>query len=213
VTHASQRFRVVRVDPRDASVLVVWKREDGTLIGNVGAAIASGRRIVFATNAGIFSPERIPLGLFVQNGKERVPLNTSEGSGNFYLQPNGVFAIQGNHAAVTTTSAYTGGTPLTAVQSGPMLLINGAINAQFDPRSENRKVRSAVGVGRSGEVVFVLSESPVTFYELATLYRDRLDCPNALYLDGTISRFMVPSIDASDSNESFAGMFVVAEKK
>ena len=45
--------------------------------------------------------------------------------------------------------------------------------------------------------------------DFATLFRDRLGCANALYLDGTISRFYVPGTGLSDGPGDFAGLIGV----
>ena len=87
----------------------------------------------------------------------------------------------------------------------------GAIHPAFQRDSSNRRVRSGVGVDAAGKVVFVLSETPTTFHAFAALFRDRLGCPDALYLDGEISCFYFPGVDADGSRE-FAGIFVVTRK-
>jgi uncharacterized protein YigE (DUF2233 family) len=43
------------------------------------------------------------------------------------------------------------------------------------------------------------STEPVTFYELATTLRDRLHCPDALYLDGDLSAMSPPSTGESQA--------------
>jgi uncharacterized protein YigE (DUF2233 family) len=47
--------------------------------------------------------------------------------------------------------------------------------------------------------VFALSEEPVTFYAFAQLFRDRLGCADALFLDGTISSFFAPELGYAGS--------------
>jgi len=99
-----------------------------------------------------------------------------------------------------------------AVQSGPLLLRDGQIHPAFDPKSENRKLRSGVGVFANGpSLVFVLSEDRVTFYEFATFFRDHLHCRDALYLDGEISKFYGPQFGWSDGSGEFAGLLAVTE--
>jgi len=46
--------------------------------------------IVFAMNAGMHEEDLSPVGLYVENGKTLKPANRKNGSGNFYLKPNGV---------------------------------------------------------------------------------------------------------------------------
>ncbi|HNR75737.1 MAG TPA: phosphodiester glycosidase family protein [Parvularculaceae bacterium] len=85
-----------------------------------------------------------------------------------------------------------------ATQSGPMLVIAGAIHPRFLVDATSGKRRNGVGVTEDGTVIFALSDTAVTFHEFATYFRDALDCPNALYLDGTISRLYAPELDRND---------------
>jgi uncharacterized protein YigE (DUF2233 family) len=92
-----------------------------------------------------------------------------------------------------------------------MLVIDGEIHPQFAADSVNRRIRSGVGVRSSNRVVFAISRRPVTFHEFASLFRTQLNCPNALYLDGEISRFYTPG-SADAQNGDFAGILAVAER-
>jgi uncharacterized protein YigE (DUF2233 family) len=94
-----------------------------------------------------------------------------------------------------------------ATQSGPLLVEGGDINPDFMPDSKNRKIRSGVGVTAKHLVVFALSRQPVTFYEFAQLFRTRLHCPNALYLDGEISDFWTAGDVEKDGAHHFGPMF------
>ena len=40
-------------------------------------------------NAGIYSMNNVPAGLWIEQGKELNALNTKAGKGNFHVQPNG----------------------------------------------------------------------------------------------------------------------------
>ena len=48
--------------------------------------------------------------------------------------------------------------------------------------------RSADGQTR----LFAISQEPVTFHQFGTLFRDVLKTPQALYLDGNVSRLYAP---------------------
>ena len=50
-------------------------------------------------NAGMFHPDHSPVGLQIIDGTVRNPINTDDGQGNFFLKPNGVFAL-GEQGAV-----------------------------------------------------------------------------------------------------------------
>jgi uncharacterized protein YigE (DUF2233 family) len=79
-----------------------------------------------------------------------------------------------------------------------MLVIGGKIHPRFIPDSTSRKRRNGVGVRRDGTAVFALSDGLVTFDRFARLFKDTLKTPNALYLDGTISRIHAPELGRSD---------------
>jgi uncharacterized protein YigE (DUF2233 family) len=157
-------------------------------------------QLVFAMNAGIYQVDRTPLGLYVENGRELVRANTASGAGNFYIKPNGIFYVNGGRAGILETRKFLQQSPRSdiATQSGPMLVINGAINPRFSPNSDSRKIRNGVSVQEGHEVVFVISNDPVTFSEFARFFRDALHCSNALYLDGSISSIYAPSVQRAD---------------
>jgi uncharacterized protein YigE (DUF2233 family) len=133
-----------------------------------------------------------PIGLYVEDGETLVKLNTSEIRGenkpvpNFYKKPNGVFYVTDNSAGISTTEEFQKAAPKAriATQSGPMLVINGELHPALIAGSTDRTRRSGVGVCANGEVRFAISENPVNFHDFARLFRDSLDCPNALFLDG-----------------------------
>jgi uncharacterized protein YigE (DUF2233 family) len=156
-----------------------------------------GKTLLFAANAGIYDAKGEPLGLYVEDGKALKPLNTVHGdpaAGNFSLLPNGVFAIDADgHASVHTTADFAAAhmQPKWATQSGPMLVIDGRINPEFIADSDSAKWRSGVCARKPGEAVFAVSTAPVNFHAFATLFRDKLRCRDALYLDGTLSQIYV----------------------
>jgi len=218
IAHSGQSYRVVRVPAAAAGQLrLLWRDASGTPVGDLAALERrigdGGDRLVFVTNAGIFDPTRSPLGLHIENGKVLVDLNRGDGAGNFYLKPNGVFFEADGKLGICETSESTLSPDRVrfATQSGPLLLRAGREHGAFDPNSANRKVRSAVGVNAAGDAAFVLSEGRVTFHELASFYRDRLECADALYLDGEISKFYAPRYGWNDGAGQFAAVIAVVE--
>ncbi len=155
---------------------------------------------VFAMNGGMYHYDLSPVGLFIENGIERQPISTRAGWGNFHLLPNGVFYVAGGKPGVMETQAYIREKPNAdyATQSGPMLVIDGKLHPRFLPDSDSYKIRNGVGVDAEGRVHFAISRDPVNFYAFASLFRDELGCGNALYLDGTISSALIPSMGRRD---------------
>jgi uncharacterized protein YigE (DUF2233 family) len=57
--------------------------------------------------------------------------------------------------------------------------------------------------------VFVISDSPVTFYVFAKFFLDQVGCREALYLDGSISSLYAPSVGREDHGRDLGPMFGV----
>lgn len=185
-------FTVCTGDPKTDDVRLFLKRPDGTPYGALGALPSEG--LLFATNAGMFTPEFAPAGLYVEGGTELRGLNrVVNGYGNFHMQPNGVFWIKDGTAHVTATAAFAELTakPDVATQSGPMLVIDGKVNAKFEPDGSSRYVRNGIGVDGDGRVIVAISSVPVSFGRFGRLFQSALRCANALYLDGSVSQLRV----------------------
>ena len=199
-------FTACRVDLNSEQLELFWRDDAGRPYRQFSALRdafeAKGKKLVFAMNAGMYQPDFSPVGLFVTEGRERVPLNHHVGSGNFSQQPNGVFMVEGHSARVMTTDDYgrENPKPLLATQSGPMLVHEGEIttSAVMNPHSTSRKIRNGVCAPSLDSVAFVISESPVTFFEFAAYFRDTLHCREALYLDGSVSSLYAPRLNRED---------------
>jgi uncharacterized protein YigE (DUF2233 family) len=86
-----------------------------------------------------------------------------------------------------------------ATQSGPMLVIGGDLHPKFLKASDSLNIRNGVGVSADGaRAVFAISDDPVNFHTFARLFRDGLGLPDALYLDGSISRLYAPELGRHD---------------
>jgi uncharacterized protein YigE (DUF2233 family) len=158
-----------------------------------------GQHLAFAMNAGMFQPDLSPVGLYIENAQALTPLITSDGPGNFGLLPNGVFCI-GERFSVIESRRFAKKKPSCryATQSGPMLVINGDLHPLFKPGSDSLNFRNGVGVSADGKTAwFVISNRVVNFDSFARLFRDGLGSPNALYLDGSISRLYAPELGRS----------------
>ncbi|HEV7700841.1 MAG TPA: phosphodiester glycosidase family protein [Pyrinomonadaceae bacterium] len=191
-----------------------WKDSGQVLksIGNLKTHVEhNGRKLRFAMNGGMYQEDQKPLGLFIQNGKVITPVNTRKAEGNFYLMPNGVFGIESGHAFVVKTEDFIdNGSKEFATQSGPMLIVDGAINERFARDSSNRNIRNGVCVLDDGRVLFSISKKAVSFYEFAVHFRDR-GCRNALYLDGFVSRMYAPEIGMDDFDGDFGVILAITE--
>ncbi len=150
-------------------------------------------------NAGMFDPDYSATGLCITGGESgfKKELNEKKAtSGNFFMQPNGLFVItkDGKPMVMPTDTFkkkyYEAGKMTNvkyATQSGPILLEPKGINGKFNRNSTNLNIRNGVGVTKGGKIILIKSENPVSFYSIARLFQ-LLQCGNALYLDGFVSR-------------------------
>jgi uncharacterized protein YigE (DUF2233 family) len=216
-------YRVVTLDLAADTLDLYWLDAGGKAYGSIEALRtdreAERRTLVFATNAGIYDRSDRPLGLTIANGRTLRPLNASKprgASGNFAMQPNGVFYVdRQGRAGVAQTEAWRSLAidARVATQSGPMLVVDGEINPAFVEASDSRKWRSGVCAPAQGKAVFAVSIAPVTFHAFARLFRDTLGCRDALFLDGTLSQIYTASGGFSGAPDvmvkPYAGMLAV----
>jgi uncharacterized protein YigE (DUF2233 family) len=174
---------------------VVCLRAEPAIAQN--ALAARGRALRFAMNAGMYETDLTPVGLYVEDGRQRHRADLRDGAANFHLKPNGVFYVGDGTAGVVETSRFLadGIKARFATQSGPMLLIDGRMHPKISPTGASAKIRNGVGVGDNWQVSFVISEEPVTFHLFAQFFRDRLNCRNALYFDGSVSSLYAPNLN------------------
>jgi uncharacterized protein YigE (DUF2233 family) len=185
-------FLVCRFDPRQNELLLTTKARRLPQLAKAMGGEAN--HVLFAMNAGMFDISGAPIGLLVENGKQKHAVNLKTGAGNFYMKPNGVFWIEAGAVHVAATDAYVAGNAksLWATQSGPMLVTAGKLHPNFDADGASRNVRNAVGVKDAHTALFVISDKPVSFGKLARFFRDDLKCADALYLDGAVSSLWMP---------------------
>jgi uncharacterized protein YigE (DUF2233 family) len=213
------RFTICPFDSAKEEFRLVLNGPDGRPLRSLAALEQSlGRdasRVHFAMNAGMYDESGKPVGHYVENGKTLKGLNRRAGPGNFHLLPNGVFALDDKdqvHVMPTESFANTTWIASWATQSGPMLVIDGRLHPKFDADGESRLVRNGVGVKDARHAYFVIAEEGVSFGRFARLFRDALGCPNALYLDGTVSSLWDPGAGRQDSYSRLGPMLVVLRK-
>lgn len=151
--------------------------------------MAKRAKALVAINGGFFSGNLEPLGLRIQNGRERAAMKR--------VSWWAIFTMNGNAPRIVTHDHFAAnGATRMAVQSGPRLVIDGSIPSL----KEGDARRTALGITRRGEVIIAVTEqTTISTRTLAEIFRRKptaggLDCPNALNLDGGSSTQLYANI-------------------
>ena len=206
ISHDGQGYVICTLTAGQEPGLRLWLNgPDGRTLGDFTAVrrtLAQGESLGFAMNAGMYHPDFTPVGLYVSDGVSQHDLVTAGGGGNFGMLPNGVFCAGGARPyQVIESRAFAKAAPdcRLATQSGPMLVIDGALHPRFLVDSDSRYIRNGVGVSPDGQTAwFAISDRAVTFHQFGRLFRDGLGARDALYFDGSISRLYAPGLGRAD---------------
>ncbi len=211
-THEGNSFAVCEVDLTQDDLSLFLYDSGGKPYGyfNVldDALAASGKTLGFAMNAGMYHQDRSPVGYYLENGEILQDVVSTDGPGNFGLLPNGVLCLRKGRADVIETRRFQREKPDcdSATQSGPMLVIDGALHPKFLKDGTSKYVRNGVGTTDDGtRAYFVISNGVINFYDFAVFFRDKLNLRNALYLDGNVSRLRAPALGRNDMGFSALG--------
>jgi uncharacterized protein YigE (DUF2233 family) len=205
----ARHFVACSIDVRRFEIVVAWRGAGDKPFGSIDTYLrqlqpADRSRLAFAMNGGMYEPDLSPVGLLIERGREQAKLNARAGAGNFYWKPNGVFFAGEGRLGILEANRYLKERPRAefATQSGPVLVTKGTIGRRMLASASSEKIRNGVGVVDENTAVFVISEEPVSFSEFARLFRDALSCPDALYLDGSISQLYAPSVGRTDRGQA-----------
>ncbi|WP_286914669.1 phosphodiester glycosidase family protein [Flavobacterium sp. UBA4197] len=213
-----ERFVSYTVDTKIQDLKFYWKNDKGEIFKSIDNLKnwldTKNKKLNFAMNGGMFKKDNSPQGLFIDNGKQIIALDTTKGNGNFYLMPNGVFYITtDNLPKICKTSDYKEtGQIKYATQSGPMLVIDGQIHSAFKEGSNNLNIRNGVGILPDNKLIFAMSRSEINFYDFADYFK-KLGCKNALYLDGFVSRTYLPEQSWTQTDGNFGVIIGVTTNK
>ena len=119
-------YIVCTFDPAKDDLRIYWRGDDSkpyrTFAALAGDLEGKDKSLQFAMNGGMYQDDFRPVGLYIENGREK--------------------------AGVLDTGRFLAHRPEAnfATQSGPTLVIDGAINPAFIVDSNDRKPRNGVGV-------------------------------------------------------------------
>lgn len=211
VRFEGNRYTVCEIDMTASNVRLFLRNEDGVPYAQF-AALPDGVQI--AMNAGMYHDDRRPVGHYIEDGETEMRVVTNAGPGNFGLLPNGVLCLTENTAHVIETLRYVDEAPTCthATQSGPMLVIDGELHPRFLPDSTSRKRRNGVGTSADGQTLYwAITDNAVTFHEFGVLFRDHIGVPQALFLDGSISRLYDPANGRRDGGAAMGPIIAVVD--
>ncbi len=215
-----QKFDVCEFNPKKSKIDFYTKDEKRNKLKNFKRLQAylkrQKKKMTFAINGGIYDVGNIPMGLYIENGKQQSEIDKRKGRGLFYMKPNGVFVLyKDGTSAIMELAGYIEkgkkGNIKYALQSGPMLCVEGKIHPKFGAKSKSKYLRSGVGLNKSGNLVFAITQKSTNLHTFAKLYQEKLNCKNALYLDGAICKMYAPSLKRTKLNGNLAAMVAVTK--
>ncbi|MEO7523433.1 MAG: phosphodiester glycosidase family protein [Ferruginibacter sp.] len=214
--YTDDRFVTYIVDTKKQDIKLYWKddkQENFKSILNLKSWLDNKhQKLLFVMNGGMYRQDNSPQGLFIENRRTVIPLDTASGNGNFYLKPNGVFYITNNNIPniCASTKFSDNGQIKYATQSGPMLVVDGQIHAAFKEGSINLNIRNGVGILPDNKIIFAMSKKEINFYDFANYFKS-LGCKNALYLDGLVSRTYLPEKEWIQTDGNFGVLIGVTK--
>lgn len=158
----------------------------------------------FCVNGPLVSPNKLPVGGYVDNGTQMKNWVNPEDSGGNFAVDNAIFGLgfDGNLYMVSSNQKEMVPQMKWAFQNGP-ILVKDSLNMRGT--SQSKTARSGIGYKKDGTIVVIVSISPITFYEFANLFVQE-GCSNALYLDGG------PYVGCSNKDTTYGTMVSQATK-
>jgi uncharacterized protein YigE (DUF2233 family) len=211
------RFINYIVNPAKQNLQFYWKNDSNenfkSIINLKNWLAKKNKSLVFAMNGGMYKQDNSPQGLYIENGNTMSALDITNGNGNFYLKPNGIFYLTKTDSAVIckSTDFINDRNIKMATQSGPMLVIDGKIHPKFVKNSTNVNIRNGVGILSDNRIIFAMSKNETNFYDFADFFKT-IGCTNALYLDGYVSRTYLPEKEWIQTDGNFAVIIGIWKK-
>ncbi|STU61339.1 lipoprotein [Klebsiella pneumoniae subsp. ozaenae] len=180
LTDPTLTLQSYRVDAQKERIAMYWQDRHGKAWGSLRSLLAGidgDGRVQMAMNGGIYDKAYAPLGLYIEDGKRLTPVNRSAGSGNFFIRPAAYSWWKTAGRKIVPLPAYKPSPAIRyAVQSGPMLIENGAINWRLKPSTSSRKLRNGVGIDKQAGWCLCSAIARPTFTILPAMRSQSLAC-------------------------------------
>lgn len=161
-------------------IKIYWKDKNGAPYMTFDRLRKEHPEVKFIMNTTIRSGINSPVGLYIENGKQiSGPLLIQNSKVNVGIQPMGVFYINSKGAFIQelkSKSSYKNA--IWAIQSGPILLMNGKINSRL-PKGKVIP-RNGIGIKKDGQVYFACLK--MGYREFANHFIKE-GCTDAIYLE------------------------------
>lgn len=149
--------------------------------------INSQGQVQMVMNGGIYDESYVLFGLYIENGQQKVVLNFVLGEGNFFICSGGVFYVVGDKVGIVCLDVFKISKEIQfVVQLGLMLMENGVINLCIYFNVVLSKICNGVGINKYGNVVFLLSQQVINFYDFVCYVKVKLNVEQLFYFDGMI---------------------------
>jgi uncharacterized protein YigE (DUF2233 family) len=136
--------------------------------------LAKRNRALIAVNGGFFTSNWRPIGLRIQHFKQRSRVQPTSWWPIFYIQNNVPYIIDEKKYQKNANISL-------AIQGGPRLLHDGKILSLKPGKAE----RTALGITQNYDVIIDATENwPLSTKNLARLFKENLNCVQAMNLDG-----------------------------
>lgn len=209
-TFENQQFRgitydvfMVRITEDNLSRFSVFRNQNQTYHSQLNEFDNFSNSSVFAVNLSIVDEDCDPLGWYVENGAENQQINLSSGTGNFYIEPNGILFFTKDEAFIGPSRQLSQWNqslnPIAfGIQSGPLLLSQGKISKSLNPNSKSQFIRSGVALlDKQGSryLLFCTTSTAINFYDFASIFLDKYSAQDALCLESAGCLMKLPYID------------------
>ncbi|MCS6039244.1 phosphodiester glycosidase family protein [Klebsiella pneumoniae subsp. pneumoniae] len=143
LTDPTLTLQSYRVDAQKERIAMYWQDRHGKASGSLRSLLAGidgDGRVQMAMNGGIYDKAYAPLGAVYrrrQTADAGKPLRRRR---ELFIRPGGVFLVENGRAKIVPLPAYKPSPAIRyAVQSGPMLIENGAINWRLKPSASSQQ--------------------------------------------------------------------------